>query len=556
MAKFQITGPDGARYEVTAPDDASEAQLLDYVQRNAGSKAAEPAPAERPGALERGVRGVAQGVRDPLDASKQIFSRIGAAIGLPGGDAAVKYWDEDIRARNDAYRQDVRGGQDDFDFGRFGGNLIATAPIAAAVPVGGTLGQAALGGAVTSGVIGGLQPVTQGGFGVEKAKQVGTGAAAGAVSGAASNLLGRMIQPRVSPEVRMLQREGITPTPGQALGGSFKSAEEKAASLPILGAAIKSGQGRANEQFNAAAVNRALAPVNATLPKGVTGSEAIQFAERTLREKYDDALNAIGPVRLDPKLTGDLRTIYGNLSGLPKDKADQFARIVQKEIGDRAASGRLTPESMKAAESNLGKQARAYLRNDDFDVRQLGEALDAAQDALRSMVQRQAPPQSADMLKAANTGWANFKRVQRAASYVGADDGVFNPSQLHSAVRAADRSKDHAAFARGDALMQDLSSAGKTVLANKIPNSGTTDRLLGAAALTAPFVDPTGVSLSSLLGLGGASLLYTPAGQRAAAGLLTGRQGAGFGLLSDAAQRLAVPGGLALAPALQSLIAQ
>jgi hypothetical protein len=32
MAKFQITGPDGARYEVEAPDDASEQQILDYVQ--------------------------------------------------------------------------------------------------------------------------------------------------------------------------------------------------------------------------------------------------------------------------------------------------------------------------------------------------------------------------------------------------------------------------------------------------------------------------------------------------------------------------------------------
>lgn len=36
MAKYRITGPDGGTYEVTAPDDASEADILAYVQRNAG----------------------------------------------------------------------------------------------------------------------------------------------------------------------------------------------------------------------------------------------------------------------------------------------------------------------------------------------------------------------------------------------------------------------------------------------------------------------------------------------------------------------------------------
>lgn len=510
-------------------------------------------PVARPGALERGVRGVMQGLQDAPDALKQIQSRMGAAIGIPGASDAVKFWDADIKSKNDAYQRDVRGGQSDFDFGRLGGNMAFTAPLSAAAPA--SLGRAVLGGAISGGAAGGLQPVTQGEFLPEKAKQVATGGIAGAVTAPLTYGLSRVINPQSSDEVKMLREAGVTPTPGQMLGGRAKLAEEKAASIPILGSAIKAGQTRANEQFNAAAVNRALAPVNEVLPKGTTGYEAIQFAEKTLRSKYDDALSAIGPVRLDQQLSVDLRGVYGQLSTLPKDKADQFARIVQKEIGDRAASGTLTPEAMKAAESNIGKQAKAYLRNDDFDVRQLGEALDSAQDALRAMVQRQAPPQAADALKAANTGWANFKRVQRAASYVGAEDGAFNPSQLHSAVKATDRSKDHAAFARGGALMQDLSSAGKKVLANQIPNSGTTDRLLGAAALGAPMVDPTGTSLATLLGLGGASLLYTPTGQRAAAGLLGSRPEAAAPV-ADVVRRLGLPAGMALTPALQGLLSQ
>jgi hypothetical protein len=553
MAKFQITGPDGQAYEVTAPDDATEDQVLEYVKRSAGTVAA-PAP-ERPGALERGARGVMQGLRDPLDASKQMFSRFGAAIGLPGADDAVKYWDADIRERNDAYRRDVRGGQSDLDFGRMAGNMLATAPISAAMPVGGTLAQAAGASAVGSAAAAGLQPVTQGDFLTEKLKQVGTGAAAGALSGAAANMLGRVIQPRVSDEVRMIRGEGVTPTPGQILGGRFKATEERLSSVPIVGSAIKTGQQRAAEEFNEAAVNRALAPVGKALPKGTTGREAIEFATTELGKAYDDALNAVGPIGLDRQLSTDLRRVYSELAVLPKDKAEQFARIVQTEIGNRAQAGRLTPEAMKAAESNLGTLARGYMRAQDFDQQQLGEAIFGAQKALRDAVERQAPAGAADAVRAANAGWANFKRVQRAASYTGAEDGVFSAAQLQSAVRALDPSKDKARFARGNALMQDLSEAGKKVLGNKVPNSGTPERLMTAGLAGGALVG--GATLNPAIAAGALpALMYTPAGQRMMAGLLAGRQGPAMGLLSDATQRLAVPGGLALTPALQGLIDQ
>lgn len=45
MAKYDITGPDGVTYEVEAPDDATEAEVLAYVQR---SYAEQAAPVEQP----------------------------------------------------------------------------------------------------------------------------------------------------------------------------------------------------------------------------------------------------------------------------------------------------------------------------------------------------------------------------------------------------------------------------------------------------------------------------------------------------------------------------
>lgn len=60
MAKFTVTGPDGQKYTVTAPDDATDDQILAYVQQNADKKSAignGPAPTgtSQPGLREAGA---------------------------------------------------------------------------------------------------------------------------------------------------------------------------------------------------------------------------------------------------------------------------------------------------------------------------------------------------------------------------------------------------------------------------------------------------------------------------------------------------------------------
>lgn len=49
MAKYRITGPDGGAFEVTAPDDATEQQVMDYVRsQQPPSQTPAAAPAEKP----------------------------------------------------------------------------------------------------------------------------------------------------------------------------------------------------------------------------------------------------------------------------------------------------------------------------------------------------------------------------------------------------------------------------------------------------------------------------------------------------------------------------
>jgi hypothetical protein len=197
-------------------------------------------------------------------------------------------------------------------------------------------------------------------------------------------------------------------------------------------------------------------------------------------------------------------------------------------------------ESLKAAESELGRAARGYRGSPDFDVRQLGDALTAVQQSVRNTLVR-SNPAHADELSRINAGFANLARVEDAAGRLGSKEGVFTAAQLSAAVRSADKSVRKNQFARGHALMQDLSDAGENVLGSKYPDSGSIGRLLlGGSAVGAGAVNPL---IPGALGV--ASLPYLPVGRQIAAGLLA-RRPAGAEAVAEALRH--VPAGL-LAPA-------
>src|SRR3974390_3029088 len=84
MAKYQITGPDGAKYEVEAPDTASSADVLKFAQRNfQGAKSA-------PGmsALDR----FGTGVKDPFVGATQLGAHL--ISNIPGVPDYGKRMDE------------------------------------------------------------------------------------------------------------------------------------------------------------------------------------------------------------------------------------------------------------------------------------------------------------------------------------------------------------------------------------------------------------------------------------------------------------------------------
>jgi len=331
-----------------------------------------------------------------------------------------------------------------------------------------------------------------------------------------------IISPNVSPEVKTLMNEGITPTTGQILGGGAKRLEEGLSSVPFVGDFIKNAQVRAVEDLNKAAFNRALKPIGKELPKDVTGREAVKFTGDTLGDAYEKLLPKM-TVKADTTFNTELSNLKQAVdSGAINDASKNFFnKWIDTNVSNKfQGQGAITGETLKGIHSDFRNKINELSASTNNDERVIAGALKEAQDQFRQLVTR-SNPQNAAELKAIDTGYANYKRVQNAASKVGAEEGVFSPAQLQNAVRATDKSKDKAKFAKGEALMQDLSESGKTVLGNKVPDSGTPYRTMAAMLASG------GAGLSGYpgiaAGLAAAPVMYSTAGQKMMAALLAKR---------------------------------
>lgn len=558
MARYRVQGPDGAIHVFEGPDNATPAQVEAFAAQTFGAAAKDHADrVAKQQAQDRAqydpTIGMSTADRALAGLGKSI-SDVGLGVRSLFGAASP---DEVRETRQlDAPLMNTGAGMAGNVAGQIG---MAVAPgaalsgvgklasLAGAARAGGALadlGGAAMapttirGAATLGAATGAVQPATDLG---ERATNVGLGAAGGAGGQAALRGLARVVQPKTDANALALLAEGVTPTPGQLLGGGWKRTEEALTSVPIVGDAIKGAQGRAVADLNRVAINRALEPVGASLPKGMTGREAIDYAGEQLGKRYDALLPKL-TTQADGQFMGDITKLQQMMStgSIDPAKAKQFESILQSQVLSKFQPGAngaptITGETMKGIEGDLGQLASNFRASTDADQRMLGDALLEVQSALRSNVQR-SNPQFADELAKINQGYANFKRVQRAAAGLGAEDGVFSAAQLQSAVKASDRSKDKAAFAKGAALMQDLSEPAKAVLGSKVPDSGTPFRTLtalGAGGAAGGFIGP-----GTAAGVLAAPVLYSRPGQATLAALIARRPDAAVPI-SNALQRLA-----------------
>lgn len=553
--------------QVAQPNWWDAAPIADPgMQSNQAIEQAQPAAQAQSQPSGGGIMaGIGMGLRDPIDAGAQMLRRavpepVGQAVdqfgnmladaGLPvARSEGVQGVDNIINQVNADYEAArAEAGRDGIDWARLGGNIAGLAPAAYATPQALASGLGRLGaGAVQGAAFGALQPVVgeraQDRFGQSKAMQAGVGGALGAALPAAGSLLAPAAS-RATSAAQRLAGEGVQLTPGQAVGGMAMRMEDRLMSMPIMGDAIRAARTRGNESLNRAVYNRVLSPIGEKTDK--MGRAAVDEARRKISQAYDDVLDQVTftPDNAFAQNIADLRNMA---QALPAKERRAFEGVLQREVLDPLSKGRaIDGRAFKDIETQLGNQAQKYRRSTDAYQQDVGNAIGELQNALRENLMRM-NPQQAERLRNVNEAFANFVRLENAAGRIGAQDGVFTPQQLASAIRQTDRSTRRGAYARGDALMQDLSDAAQSRMSAQIPDSGTAERLMvnllagGAGYMANPLI-PGGLAAASVPYLPGVSqaasnaILRRPANAKALADALERLPPGALGALSGAAQ--------------------
>jgi hypothetical protein len=475
-------------------------------------------------------RGFTRGLKDFEDGSTQLMGKALEAWLPPGPGGISKDW---ARAENEKNQAKMNAGQSEYsdarlksglDVPRLAGNITASLPLAMAAP------NTLLGAVGAGGINSAMQPVEDTeNYWKEKGKQTAIGGGASVLGYGLTKGLSRLMNPQTSDEVKTLMEAGVRPLPGQILGGTAKSMEEKATSIPLIGDAIKNAQVRANNQFNVAAINKALEPIGESLDKSIPlGREAIDNAATKIGSAYDKVLPKT-TFTADQKFVSDVTNLRGLAQNLTQEHAAQFDKILKREVIDKINpnTAMATGETFKKMQSEVGRLSRSYGRSTTADERELGAALKELHSVLRGTLERTSPAE-AQTISAINKSYALMDRVEGASSYLGSKQGVFSPNALESAVKAADQSFKKHAFSRGNALMQDLAESGQKVLSPTVPDSGTAGRAMtGLGLLSAALAGTSAVSLPVAVGGGAAALAgmapYTSMGQSAVAHLLATR---------------------------------
>ena len=476
MPFFQITSPDGKQYRVTAPDGATREDALKMLQSRLSAPKQEQQynPANGPGELR--PLGISTGIETPQWLDRGLSGAGKFMVDIGRGAQQVSGMDNqgEINAsqRRDAPLMNTTAGK----VGYIGGGVASFAPTAF-IPGANTYTGSALIGAG----LGALQPTTKPG---ERQSNMLLGSAGGVAGRALSGGISRILSPKSRAAVSILRREGVTPTPGQMMGGAGQRIEEGLTSIPGPGDFIRGGQRRAIMDFNRAALNRVLKPIGQTAKK--IGNDGIEEAHRAVSQAYDDLLPRLTVPTPDTELASGLHQIGSAAKELAEPQQKRFAKILADKVANRIGRGKVSADTLKQVDSELGRMARGYKKSQDLDIRDLGDILSGTRQVLRDWVAR-FNPQASRELSNIDRSWATLLRVEDAANRT--KDGIFTPAALRSASKKLDESLRHVSSAHGNALMQDLAKAGEEVLSAQVPDSGTPFRVftgLGAGYLLDP----------------------------------------------------------------------
>ena len=430
-----------------------------------------------------------QGTKQLLDIPAQFLEkkfadsavgRFGAQMGMPTAVASAAQTEKDIAAEREASKELMETGAG--MAGYIGGNIATTLAGGALLKGAGllTAGEALLNpqsykAAATAGAaLGALNPTIEG-----ESKLMNT--AAGAILGVAGkgvvDAMGRIAQPvktkldeMSKTAVDVLKKAGVPLDAAQATGSTFL-ARVKAGLTDNPITAGKQAEISAKQQ---AAYTRAVSKTMGEDADRIT-PEVIAQAQNRIGKAYDDVAAKVN-ISVDGKFQKSLSDLAQEAQNVLKP--DQFA-IIERNIGDiyekaTMGGGRISGDQYQVLKRGLDRLSKSA----DTDVATYArEMRDVINEGLYDSAVASGNTHLVDVLKKANKQWGNMRKIEDIA--LKDTSGFVSPSSLYNSLTS--KSKRNAFYAE-DTTLPDLARAGKMILPEKLPNSGTAARLMNLAA--------------------------------------------------------------------------
>jgi len=503
---------------VEFPDGMSDEQIAQAI---AGDTPQVKAPSS----------GFLMGLKDPITGAAQMIPRALGAVASLGGTkpnslsdllySEAKRIDEMAKSEEQSYQaQREKAGESGFDVARLGGNILNPAslvPAARVAQLARAKGLSAVGQAAAGGAVGGaMQPVVgEGTFGEQKTEQVVLGGVTGPIGEKVVAGAGLVLNPLVSKAEKTMRDLGITPTTGQTLGGQFKTIEEFAENMPLIGASIQNAKQRVLFDFNKSVINKALAKASdptkkekLSLPADVIGRDAIKYASDEVSNKYDDVLSKMS-FDLDFATTSNILGSLSKAKGLDANQRQTVSETLNDIVFGKFSGQKLDGQTYKGIESDLRNSASNYLNSGSASERNIGKALSDVLDVIKKELYFQNPKQT-PTLRRVDAAFSDLSVINVAAANSGAKSGVFTPQQFSTAVRQQDPTRRKSSFAKGKAKGQDISDAALEVIGDTTGASQTGRLALGIGGGYGLLSEPT-IGTATALGV---PAVYSQGGQK------------------------------------------
>lgn len=369
--RYEITSPDGKRFEVTAPDDASQEEVLAYAQKQFA-----PKQPEKPISAMDGMSGGEKFLVGMGKGFKDVGRGIGQRLGMvtPEEVAESRKYDQPL--------MDTTEGM----VGNFAGNVAALAP-ALAIPGANTIAGASL----VGGLSGLAQPTT-------KDESATTNALTGlALGGAGQYGVGKLAQfagnRLASKEASGAAAKALNSKKDEAIREAVETGYKTIPSVsngPLAGRVVEGLTGKEKAKQLASVQNQNLTDTLARRAFGLTPD--VPLSQDTMKAVRAEAVaTGYDPVRAVPRMATDdvFRQTVSNLTSRADNAAKDFGAVVQSDIkpfaDDLAKVQSFTGDSAVDAISVLREKASdAYSSGN----KTLGKAYRKAAEAIEAQVDR------------------------------------------------------------------------------------------------------------------------------------------------------------------------